>query len=161
MLLGGLKNVQNDEVYQIFAWVNLGWHQRRKEKKRGCCSDSSERRIWLVVQACVPCVACRSPGKLQREPKAYSVCVFNEEEDLKSDGQTKQVRFVQLATKTFSNLFDSRLLESSRVMTLLSQGRWGKRWASSWWMAVQTSLSQPPKNCLSPIPVRPQGWTDQ
>ena len=54
MLLGGLKNVQNDEVYQIFAWVNLGWHQRRKEKKRGCCSDSSERRIWLVVEACVP-----------------------------------------------------------------------------------------------------------
>ena len=154
-----------------FAWVNLGWHrwwmsmsgwhQRRKQNKSGCCSDSSERRIWLVVQACVPCVACRSPGKLQREPKAYSVCVFNEEEDLKSDGQTKQVRFVKLATKTFSNLFDSRLLEWSRVMTLLSQGRWGKRWASSWWMAVQTSLSQPPKNCLSPIPVRPQGWTDQ
>ena len=77
-----------------------------------------------------PCVACRSPGKLQREPlsEADSVCVFNEEEDLKSDGQTKQVRFVQLATKTFSNLFDSRLLESSRVMTLLSQGRLGERW---------------------------------
>jgi len=47
-----------------FAWVNLGWHrwwmsmsgwhQRRKQNKSGCCSDSSERRIWLVVEACVP-----------------------------------------------------------------------------------------------------------
>jgi len=152
-----------------FAWVNLGWHrwwmsmsgwhQRRKQNKSGCCSDSSERRIWLVVQACVPCVACRSPGKLQREPKAYSVCVFNEEEDLKSDGQTKQVRFVKLATKTFSNLFDSRLLEWSRVMTLLSQGRLGERWGE-FMVDGCSDLSVPASQELSvpnPVTVRPQG----
>ena len=30
------------------------WDGTKEEKKRGCCSDSSERRIWLVVEACVP-----------------------------------------------------------------------------------------------------------
>ena len=136
------------------------WDGTKEEKKR--------KETWLLFRlfraanltsgrSMCPCVACRSPGKLQREPKAYSVCVFNEEEDLKSDGQTKQVRFVQLATKTFSNLFDSRLLESSRVMTLLSQGRLGERWGE-FMMDVCSDLSVPASQELSvPNPVRPQG----
>ena len=144
--------------------LELIWDGTKEEKKR--------KETWLLFRlfraanltsgrSMCPCVACRSPGKLQREPlsEADSVCVFNEEEDLKSDGQTKQVRFVQLATKTFSNLFDSRLLESSRVMTLLSQGRLGERWGE-FMVDGCSDLSVPASQELSvpnPVTVRPQG----
>ena len=153
MLLGGLKNVQNDEVYQIFAWVNLGWHQRRKEKKRGCCSDSSERRIWLVVEACVPAshadlqASCNASLSLKLILCAYSMRkrIWNL--------MVKQSRSdsCNLPPKPFQTCLTRDFWSRAELWHCFRKGGWGKGGASSWWMSVQTSLSQPPKNCLSPI----------
>ena len=141
MLLGGLKNVQNDEVYQIFAWVNLGWHQRRKE-------------TWLLFRlfraanltsgrSMCPCVAYRSPGILcaySMRKRIWNLMVKQSRSDS-----------CNLPPKPFQTCLTRDFWSRAELWHCFRKGGWGKGGASSWWMSVQTSLSQPPKNCLSPI----------
>ena len=133
--------------------LELIWDGTKEEKKR--------KETWLLFRlfraanltsgrSMCPCVAYRSPGILcaySMRKRIWNLMVKQSRSDS-----------CNLPPKPFQTCLTRDCWSRAELWHCFHKGGWGKGGASSWWMAVQTSLSQPPKNCVpNPVTVRPQG----
>jgi len=122
------------------------WDGTKEEKKR--------KETWLLFRlfraanltsgrSMCPCVAYRSPGILcaySMRKRIWNLMVKQSRSDS-----------CNLPPKPFQTCLTRDCWSRAELWHCFRKGGWGKGGASSWWMSVQTSLSQPPKNCPSPI----------